>query len=204
MKSERVLVAAFAALRLPFPELRFAAPVPRDLVDAPRAFVDVVRDLVAVLATAPSDSRWPRLSLPGSARMWLDRRRDARGGAPTDEPQHDRLRPGARLGDAGRAGRNAAGALRSRRALARDRGAVSSLCPGLAHVRGGPRRRGAPGASGGLVGARVAAGHRDRDRRHPFAVTGNLAAGCARRPRTCRGRKPRDGDRVRPPREAEA
>src|SRR5215217_702501 len=114
MKSDSDFVGALLAPRLASdaPRLtvappRFASPAVRLPLRLRGLVADPPPDLVAVLATVPSDSRRWRLSLPARRPMWLDRRRDARAGSASDEPQHGRLRPRAGLGCAAGAARDA-------------------------------------------------------------------------------------------------
>src|SRR5512132_4198117 len=154
-------------------------------------------DLVAVRATAPhfAASR----GFPSSrSRMWLDRAGDPQARAPQAEPEHDRLRPGARHGSPLCALAHPASA-RPRRTLGRCPRAVPALRPGLVDLRRRAPGRLPPQPGEGLVGAVLVARNGARHRHRLVAVSGVLTP---RRPRGPLVRGPgqrRDDPRLRLP-----
>src|SRR5512132_4435624 len=155
------------------------------------------RDLVAVRATAP-DFAASRGFPSSRSRMWLDRAGDPQARAAQAQPEHDRLRPGARDRSAPRALAYLAPA-RPRRALGRCPRAVPALRSDLADFRRRAPGRLPPQPGEGLVGAVLDTRNGARHRHRLVAVSGVLTP---RRPRGPLARgpgQPRDDPRLRLP-----
>ncbi len=164
------------------------------------------RVLVAVLLTARLIRLAARFSLPRAsdatrtaapARCGWIAPMDLEHAPAADQPQHDRLRPRARHRARCWRPRDAAPA-RPRRA----RRPTPSSCSAAAARSGSrsPPRTSSPSAAAsraGLVGARLAARHRDRDRRRLVALALVHAPGRPQRAPARRRRQPGDGARLR-------